>query len=112
MNQLTVLAILVAIAFVGYRAALVRCRRDPRRRLRFILGSIALLGLAGLLVPWLLGDLDPPWSESPAGILVYLGRAIIVVVPGLLALGALIGALVSARGGDGAALDTRRESGS
>ena len=105
MDRLTVLAVLVAVVIVGYRAAFARCRRDPSRRRRFILGSIAMLCLAGLLVPWLLRDLDPPWSESPAGILVYLGRAIIVVVPGLLALGALIGALASPRGSDRATLD-------
>ena len=97
MDRITVLAALVALVIVGYRATLLRCRRDPSRRRRFILLSIAMLGLAGLLTPWLLADLDPPWSESPAGILVYLGRAVIVVVPGLLALGALLGAMASGR---------------
>jgi hypothetical protein len=53
--------------------------------------------VAALLVPWLLADLDPPFSESPAGIFVYLGKAAIVGSLGLAGLGTLIGALAVRR---------------
>ena len=96
MNRLVPLFVAVAIVYGGYRAAATRCQRDPAQRRGIILGAIGTLALAGLLVPWLLADLDPPLSESPAGIFVYLGKAIIVGVPGLAALGALIGAVAPA----------------
>ena len=97
MDRLLVLGALVAIVVVGYRASAPQCRRVPSRRPWFIIGSIAILCLAGLLVPWVLAKLDPPWSESPSGIFVYLGKALVVGVPGLLALGALIGAVFPGR---------------
>ena len=69
----------------------------PSERPRFMIGAIVILCLAGLLVPWVLAKLDPPWSESPAGIFVYLGKALVVGVPGLMALGALAGAIAAGR---------------
>lgn len=95
MNRTTLIFVLVAIVFLGYRDVRARCRRAPRLRPWFIGGSIATLGVAGVLVPWVLSDLKPPWSESPAGILVYLGKGMLVGVPGLVALGALAGAIGS-----------------
>jgi hypothetical protein len=95
-NRLLPLFLAVAIVFGGYRVSATRCRRHPAQRPWIVLGAIGTLALAGLLVPWLLADLDPPLSESPAGIFVYLGKAIIVGVPGLGAFGALIGAVAPA----------------
>lgn len=95
MDRLLVLSALVSIVIVGYRTVAARCRRVPSQRPWVIVGSIVILSLAGLLVPWVLAKLNPPWSESPAGIFVYLGKAFLVFVPGLLALGALAGAIVS-----------------
>jgi hypothetical protein len=99
------LSALVAIVAVGYRLVAARCRRVPSQRPRFIVGSIVILSIAGLLVPWVLAKLNPPWSESPAGIFVYLGKALLVFVPGLLALGGLAGAIVQggSSGSDSAA---------
>ena len=90
MDRLVVLAVVLAIVVIGYRAVARRCREAPERRPWFV-----TLGVAAALVPWVLADLNPPWSESPAGIFVYLGKALVVGVPGLAALGGLAGALRS-----------------
>ena len=95
MDRFAVLFAVLAIVILAYRAVVVRCRRAPGRRPWFIVGSIATLCVAGLLVPWVLAKLNPPWSESPAGIFVYLGKALLVGVPGLVALGALAGAIAA-----------------
>lgn len=99
MSRFLVLGALAAIVVAGFRVAAAQCRQDPGRRPWFITASIVILCLAGLLVPWVLAKLDPPWSESPSGILVYLGKALVVGVPGLLALGALLGAILPGRSG-------------
>lgn len=99
MDRLLPLLVAFAIVFAGYRAAAARCRRVPTQRRWIIIASVVAIGLSALLVPWLLADLDPPWSESPAGILIYLGKALIVGVLGLGALGTLIGALAPGRAG-------------
>jgi hypothetical protein len=93
--MLRLLAPLAALAFIFlvYRAVGERCREDPSRRPWFIAGSVVALMAAGALVPWLLADLKPPWSESPSGILIYLGKGAVVGGLALVGLGALIGAL-------------------
>lgn len=93
------LPLLAAIAFVVvvYRKVAARCRDDPSRRIRFIVGALAALGLGAALIPWVLADLKPPWSESPAGIFVYLGKAAVAGSLLLAGLGALIGALAPGR---------------
>jgi hypothetical protein len=83
----------IAIVIVAYRTAAARCREAPRRRPWVITGSVGALGLAASLIPWLFADLEPPYSESPAGIFVYLGKALVVGFLGLGGLGALIGAI-------------------
>ena len=93
MDRLVVLAVVLAIVVIGYRAVARRCREAPERRPWFVVASIVTLGVAAALVPWVLADLNPPWSESPAGIFVYLGKALVVGVPGLAALGGLAGAI-------------------
>jgi hypothetical protein len=89
---LPIAAMVVVVA--SYRAAAARCRRAPSRRAGYIVASLAALAVAASLVPWVLAKLDPPWSESPAGIFVYLGKAAVVGGRGLVALGTLAGALV------------------
>ena len=96
------LAAMAAIVVVAYRQTAKRCREVESRRPWFIAGSVAALVLAALLVPWLFADLDPPYSESPAGILVYLGRGAVVGLLGLGGLGALIGAIFPGRPGHSA----------
>jgi hypothetical protein len=60
---------------------------------------VGVLALAALLVPWLLAKLDPPYSESPAGIFVYLGKAAVVGSLALVGLGTLTGAIAAGRRG-------------
>jgi len=93
------LAIMSAIVVVAYRHAATRCREVESRRPWFIAGAVAAIILAGLLVPWLLAKLDPPYSESPAGVFVYLGKAVVVGLLGLGGLGILIGAIFPGRPG-------------
>ena len=97
MDRLLPLFVAIAVVITGYRMSSARCRLVPSRRRWIILGSIGALVVAALLVPWVLAKLDPPWSESPAGIFVYLGKALIVGILGLGALGALIGAIAPGR---------------
>ena len=85
-----VVVILVAVS----RSVARQCHEAPERRRWFLLGSIAALIVAGLLVPWVFADLKPPWSESPSGIFIHLGKALVAGSFGLLGLGALIGALL------------------
>jgi hypothetical protein len=87
----------IALVVAVYRRVVARCRENPDRRSWFIIGSLAALGLAALLVPWVLAKLNPPYSESPAGIFVYLGKAAVVGLLGLVGLGTLAGAIASAR---------------
>jgi len=87
----------IALVVAVYRRVVARCREQPDRRSWFIIGSLAALGLAALLVPWVLAKLNPPYSESPAGIFVYLGKAAVVGFLVLVGLGTLIGAIASAR---------------
>ena len=87
----------LAIVIGGYQLAAAHCRRSPTRRPWFIIAAVAALVVAGLLVPWFLAKLEPPYSESPAGVFVYLGKGAVVGLLGLGGLGALIGALRSTR---------------
>jgi hypothetical protein len=83
----------LALVFVVYRDVARRCRINPGHRPWFIVGAVCALVLAGLLIPWLLAKLNPPWSESPSGLLVYLGKAAVVGFLALTGTGALIGAV-------------------
>lgn len=97
MDRLLLPIVAIVVVVVSYRAAAARCRRAPSHRAWYIMGSIAALAGAALLVPWLLAKLNPPWSESPAGIFVYLGKAAVVGGLGLVGLGTLAGAIVPGR---------------
>ena len=93
MDRLFLPAAAVAIVVVTYRKVAAQCRRVPSRRPWMIAASVAALASAGALVPWLLAKLNPPYSESPAGIFVQLGKLAVVGLLGLGGLGALIGAI-------------------
>ena len=95
-RYLVLFAAIGVVVFVA-RAAARYCWSAPGRRRRLIVAAIVLLGACAALVPWVFADLDPPWSESPAGIFVYLGKAALAGSLGLVGLGALIGALMPAR---------------
>ena len=101
MERLAVpLAAALAVVIVAYRTAAARCREVPGRRPWLAVASVAAMGIAALLVPWLFSKLDPPYSESPAGIFVYLWRLAVVGLLALGGLGTLLGAVVAGRGGD------------
>jgi len=93
------LAAAIAIVVVAYRTAAARCREAPGRRPWLAVASVAAIGAAALLVPWLLSKLDPPFSESPAGIFVYLWRLAVVGLLALGGLGTLLGVIAAGRGG-------------
>lgn len=101
MDRLAVpLAAAIAVVIVAYRTAEARCREVPGRRPWLAVASVAAIGIAALLVPWLLSKLDPPYSESPAGIFVYLYRLAVVGLLALGGLGTLLGVVMAGRGGD------------
>ena len=64
-----------AVAGLVFRAARRACRERPALRPLMILAALAALGAVAWSVPRL-GALEPPFSESPAGILVVLGRVL------------------------------------
>jgi hypothetical protein len=44
------------------------------------------------LIQWLYKPLEPPWSESPSGIIILLWRFLVICAFALTGLGSLIGA--------------------
>jgi hypothetical protein len=94
------LAAAIAIVVIAYRTAAARCREVPGRRPWLAVASVAAIGVAAMLVPWLFSKLDPPYSESPAGIFVYLWRLAVVGLLALGGLGTLIGVAAAGRGED------------
>lgn len=97
MDRLLLPAAAIVVVVVTYRAAAAHCRRAPSHRAGYIVASVAALIVAALLVPWVLAKLNPPWSESPAGVFVYLGKAAVAGTLGLVGLGTLAGAIVPGR---------------
>ena len=97
MDRYLVLFAAIGVVALVARAAAAYARSAPGRRRRLIIASLVLLGVCAALVPWVLARLDPPLSESPAGVFVYLGKAALAGSLGLAGLGALIGALIPAR---------------
>jgi hypothetical protein len=65
-----------------------------------VLASIGALVLTALLVPWVFAKLKPPFSESPAGLFVILGRVLVAGAVGLVGLGTLLGALLPGSSAD------------
>jgi hypothetical protein len=92
----------LAIVVVAYRVAALLCGRKPTLRVKFIGGGAGTLCLAGLLVPWVLVKPGPPMSESPAGLLLILGKLLVVGFLGLVAVGTLLGAAFPAHHRDSA----------
>ena len=95
-RYLVLFAAIGVVVFVA-RASAAYCRSAPGRRRRLIVAALVLLGVCAALIPWVLAKLDPPLSESPAGIFVYLGKAALAGSFGLVGLGTLAGAMMSAK---------------
>ncbi len=75
-------------------------RRDAGSRRYIWIGAAIALVTAAVMVPWLYAPLSPPWSESPAGLLLVLGKAMVILLLSLGAVGALLGTLFVALQGD------------
>ena len=58
--------------------------------------SIVAPGVVAWITPKIF-ELHPPWSESPAGIFLILGRGIVLTVVASAALGGLAGTVLSYR---------------
>lgn len=71
------------------------CRLAPARRPWLIALSIITLGLVVTLAPGI-GKLKPPFSESPSGLFVILGRVAVLGLASVLAVATLLGASRSA----------------
>ena len=87
-----VLLILVAagaaVAGLVFRVARRACRDRPALRPLLVLAALAALGAVAWSVPRL-GALEPPFSESPAGILVGVGRVLMAGLALVVALATL-----------------------
>lgn len=85
------LVLAFALAYGVARTVATRCHDTPERRGWFRAAGIAGLVIAAALVPWLFAKLKPPFSESPSGLFVILGKALIVGGLALSGVGAIIG---------------------
>ena len=89
------LTLLLGLAFGHQVFRVVRpaCRSKPWLRPLLIVASLAALVLVGAAAPRI-GDLDPPFSESPAGIFVILGRVAVFGAVAVAALAAILAAVL------------------
>jgi hypothetical protein len=85
------LLLCLALGVWVYRIVRPACVGRPWLRPLLILGSVAVLVLVGLAAPRL-GNLDPPFSESPAGLFVILGRVIVWAAFAVAALATILAA--------------------
>jgi len=89
-------AIILFVAIPTGRAVRGWCRLAPERRPWILAASIVTLGVVTWILPKI-GKLHPPWSESPSGLFLILGRGIILTVVASAALGGVAGAILSYR---------------
>ena len=89
-------AIVLLIAVPVGRAVLRRCSSAPRYRPWIVVASLIALGVVVGLAPWV-GRLDPPYSESPSGIIVVSARGLALTILLSCALGALGAVVMSYR---------------
>ena len=87
----------VALLVVVYRTVARCCGRKPGWRRWFLLAGAVTLCLAGRLVPWVFAKLEPPFSESPVGLFIILGKILVVGSLLLVAVGTLLGAALPSR---------------
>ncbi|HEU5154888.1 MAG TPA: hypothetical protein VFU03_09180, partial [Gemmatimonadales bacterium] len=66
-------AIVLFVAVPTGRAVRGWCRVAPEKRAWFLTVSIVALGVVAWITPKIF-ELHPPWSESPSGIFLILGR--------------------------------------
>jgi protein-S-isoprenylcysteine O-methyltransferase Ste14 len=90
------LTVLGLIAIPAGRTVLRWSRAAPHWRPGIVVASVVVLGLVGVQVPGI-GDLNPPWSESPSGLLVIMGRVLVLGLLAAVALAAVVAVGVSLR---------------
>ena len=91
-GTLALLALVVlAVSIPIFRAARRRARRSGATRGLMIVGALGLLGGATALWPWVF-HLEPPWSESPSGLFLIVGRGVPVGLTSVAAAATFLGA--------------------
>jgi hypothetical protein len=93
---LIVLAMAGAIGGFVFRKVRRVCDARPFLRVVLIVGAVAVLGTVAWALPRL-GDLEPPFSESPSGLFVIAGRLLIVFFALTAALATLAATFAPAR---------------
>jgi hypothetical protein len=94
-SRLGILALVALVALaVGtpiFRIARVWARRSATARVVMIAGSLGVVAYGVSLWSWI-GRLEPPFSESPSGLFVVVGRATVVGLGVVAAVATLLGA--------------------
>jgi hypothetical protein len=90
---LILLAVPLLVAVPVFRRVRSWCQADSDRRPWLMGAAVAALALVAFLVPGV-GELEPPYSESPAGLLVIFARVEALGVIGCAALATLLAATV------------------
>ena len=83
------LALALLLGVTVFRTVRTWCRVAPGRRPWLIALSIGALMAVAFVTPHL-GDLEPPWSESPSGIFLVLARLIVVGSAAVAAIATLV----------------------
>ena len=96
MDRIVILGIAALYAYVvasrAYRFVARRGRDGSALRPAFLAAGVCGVAVSAYLTPWI-AKLDPPWSESPAGIFAILAKLLLVATLGLASLGAFVGAV-------------------
>ena len=81
----------LAVGIPIFRAARRRARGSGGSRAVMIAGALGVLGGATALWPWVF-HLEPPWSESPSGLILIVGRGVPVGLISVAAAATFLGA--------------------
>jgi hypothetical protein len=97
-GTLAVLALVVlAVGIPIFRAARRRARRSGATRGLMVAGALGVLGGATVLWPWVF-HLEPPWSESPSGLILIIGRGVPLGLISIAAVAIFLGAAFASTG--------------
>ena len=83
------LALALLLGATVFRTVRTWCRIAPGRRPWLIALSLSALMAVAFVVPHI-GDLEPPWSESPSGIFLVLARVAVVGGVAVMAIATLV----------------------
>jgi hypothetical protein len=91
-------AVVLAVGIPVFRVARRRARRSGGIRALMIVGGLVVLGGATALWPWVF-HLEPPWSESPSGLILIVGRGVPLGLVSIAAAATFVGAVFASVGG-------------